>query len=270
MSSKIKHNKKRNTAFLYEALVRELTKATMKKNNEKKNTIVSIFKEFFKPRSPLARDLKLYQNILQTKVDDKRLAEKIVFESRLERSAIDNKDLFNEQSALISRINKELSPEVFTNFVPNYKDLATLHQIFNNPRIEAKQRVLLEEAVISGMIIEEQEQKQRIDHIDNIVYESFTKRFNESYEGLNTRQRDLLQAYIASVGDNLEMKVYLDDEISNIKQELQESVELEIFPDQKRELLDLVESFSDKEIGQQELTKILKIQQLLEESKEDA
>ena len=156
MSSKIKHNKKRNTAFLYEALVRELTKATMKKNNEKKNTIVSIFKEFFKPRSPLARDLKLYQNILQTKVDDKRLAEKIVFESRLERSAIDNKDLFNEQSALISRINKELSPEVFTNFVPNYKDLATLHQIFNNPRIEAKQRVLLEEAVISGMIIEEQ------------------------------------------------------------------------------------------------------------------
>ena len=270
MSSKIKHNKKRNTAFLYEALVRELTKATMKKNNEKKKTIVSIFKEFFKPRSPLARDLKLYQNILQTKVDDKRLAEKIVFESRLERSAIDNKDLFNEQSALISRINKELSPEVFTNFVPNYKDLATLHQIFNNPRIEAKQRVLLEEAVISGMIIEEQEQKQRIDHIDNIVYESFTKRFNESYEGLNTRQRDLLQAYIASVGDNLEMKVYLDDEISNIKQELQESVELEIFPDQKRELLDLVESFSDKEIGQQELTKILKIQQLLEESKEDA
>ena len=132
MSSKIKHNKKRNTAFLYEALVRELTKATMRKDGEKKNTIVSIFKEFFKPRGPLARDLKLYQNILETKVDDKRLAEKIVLESRLEKSAIDNKVLFNEQSALISRINKELSPEVYTNFVPNYKDLATLHQIFNN------------------------------------------------------------------------------------------------------------------------------------------
>ena len=38
MSSKIKHNKKRNTAFLYEALVRELTKATMTKDGEKKNT----------------------------------------------------------------------------------------------------------------------------------------------------------------------------------------------------------------------------------------
>ena len=161
MSNKIKHNKKRNTAFLYEALVRELTKATMRKDGKKKNTIVSIFKEFFKPHSPLARDLKLYQNILETKVDDKRLAEKIVLESRLEKSAIDSKVLFNEQSALISRINKELSTEVYTNFVPNYKDLATLHQIFNNPKIEAKQRVLLEETIISGMIIGE-EKKQLI------------------------------------------------------------------------------------------------------------
>ena len=40
MSSKIKHNKKRNTAFLYEALVRQLTKATIKKDeSEKKESI---------------------------------------------------------------------------------------------------------------------------------------------------------------------------------------------------------------------------------------
>ena len=270
MSSKIKHNKKRNTAFLYEALVRELTKATMRKDGEKKNTIVSIFKEFFKPHSPLARDLKLYQNILETKVGDKRLGEKIVLESRIEKSAIDNKVLFNEQSALISRINKELSPEVYANFVPNYKDLATLHQIFNNPKIEAKQRVLLEETIISGMIIKEEKVEKGIAHIDNIVYESFTKRFNESYGDLNDRQKSLLQVYIGSVGsDDLEMKVYLDDEISSIKEELENSVELEVFPEQKQELLDLVESFSQKEIRQEELTKILKIQQLLEESQKD-
>jgi hypothetical protein len=270
MSSKIKHNKKRNTAFLYEALVRELTKATMKKDSEKKNTVVSIFKEFFKPNSPLARDLKLYQNILETKVDNRRIAEKIVFESRLERSAIDNKTLFNEQSALISRINRELSSDVFTNFVPNYKDLATLHQVFNNPKIEAKQRVLLEEVIISGMISQEKQEERSADHIDNIVYESFTKRFNKSYQMLSDRQKNLLQVYIASVGSSdLEMKVYLDDEICSIKEEIRSSEELEIFPDQKQELLDLVRTFSEKEIGQQELAKIMKIQHMLEESKKD-
>ena len=34
---KLKHNKKRNTAFLYEALVKEITKAVMDKDVEKKN-----------------------------------------------------------------------------------------------------------------------------------------------------------------------------------------------------------------------------------------
>ena len=42
MSSKIKHNKKGNTAFLYEALVRELTKASIKKDENKKNVILSM------------------------------------------------------------------------------------------------------------------------------------------------------------------------------------------------------------------------------------
>ena len=92
---------------------------------------------------------------------------------------------------MISRINKELSSEVYTNFVPNYKDLATLHQIFNNPKIEAKQRVLLEETIISGMISKEEKAEKGITHIDNIVYESFTKRFNESYGDLNDRQKNL-------------------------------------------------------------------------------
>ena len=35
---KTKHNKKRNTAFLYEALIREMTKAVVSKNQEQKTT----------------------------------------------------------------------------------------------------------------------------------------------------------------------------------------------------------------------------------------
>jgi hypothetical protein len=47
MSTKIKHNKKRNTIFLYEALVRELTKATVEKNPRRRKTILNIVKEHF-------------------------------------------------------------------------------------------------------------------------------------------------------------------------------------------------------------------------------
>ena len=94
MPSKIRHNKKRNTAFLYEALVRQLTKATIEKDENEKNTILSILKESFKKGTFLSRDLKLYQNILNTDAEEGRVAEKIIFESRIERSAIDNRLLF--------------------------------------------------------------------------------------------------------------------------------------------------------------------------------
>ena len=271
MSSKFKHNKKRNTAFLYETLIRQLTKASLAKDQAQRDKIVSILKEFFRPNSVLRRDLKLYQNILNTNVEERRLAEKIFFESRLERSAIDNKALFNEQSDLISKINKEISQDIYSNFVPNYKDLATLQQIFNNPKIEAKKRVLLEEDIIDNMLVEQDESKNnKMHHIDNVVYKTFVSKFNESYGSLSERQKKLLNVYLGSAThDDLEMKIYLDEELGSLKKELQSSDVLEIFPEQKNEILDLIESFSNKKIDIDVLTSVIKIQELIEESKKD-
>ena len=39
---KIKHNKKRNTAFVYEALIREATVAIVKQDNERKNKVFGV------------------------------------------------------------------------------------------------------------------------------------------------------------------------------------------------------------------------------------
>ena len=44
---RLKHNKKRNIAFVYEALVRELTESVVKNNKNKQNKIVGIIKEHF-------------------------------------------------------------------------------------------------------------------------------------------------------------------------------------------------------------------------------
>ena len=56
---KLKHNKKRNTAFLYETLIKEMTKAVIEKNIELKNEIFSIIKESFQNNSNLYKELKL-------------------------------------------------------------------------------------------------------------------------------------------------------------------------------------------------------------------
>ena len=151
MSAKIKHNKKRNTIFLYEALVRELTKATVEKDQNRRETILDIVKEHFGSEKLMGREVRIYKNILETKNTKQNTAEKILSESKIEYSVIDKQQLFIEQSQMISRINKELSKDVFTTFVPNYKNLATLQQVFNNLDLSAKERVLLEEEVVQLM-----------------------------------------------------------------------------------------------------------------------
>ena len=62
----MKHNKKRNTAFIYETLTRELTKAIVEKNAARKNKILSLLKEFFTKGAPLAEELQLYGVLLST------------------------------------------------------------------------------------------------------------------------------------------------------------------------------------------------------------
>ena len=53
----MKHNKKRNTAFLYESLIKELTVAIVRKNNDRKNVILGMIKENFTKGSILRDEL---------------------------------------------------------------------------------------------------------------------------------------------------------------------------------------------------------------------
>ena len=44
---RLKHNKKRNTAFLFEILVREYVKGVVKNNNKNQKIAKDLLKEFF-------------------------------------------------------------------------------------------------------------------------------------------------------------------------------------------------------------------------------
>jgi len=274
MSAKIRHNKKRNTIFIYEALVRNLTKATIEKDFITRKQILDIMKESFSSRSTLARELKIYQNILETKQADSRLAEKILSESKIEYSVLDKKQIFAEQSRVISKINKRVSKDVFSTFVPNYKNLATIQQMFNNLSMSAKERVLLEQEILNLMTEEKIEKKQEMRHIDSLVYKSFADRFNKSYSGLLEEQKELLSNYISSdISNSLEFKIYLDGEIERIKEVVKsakiqkEFVEDSDMATKANKVLQILESFGKKPIEDGDLIKILKMQELAKEIK---
>ena len=105
---KIKHNKKRNTAFVYEALIKEATDAIIKNDIDKKDKIVKIIKDYFGPFSELKRDLDCYRSLYETRSVNKETSEKLLKEVRISKRMIEPDSLFQQQTNLINDINKNL------------------------------------------------------------------------------------------------------------------------------------------------------------------
>ena len=78
----MKYNKKRNTAFLYEALVLEMTKSIINKDNKRRDICLDILKENFNSDSILQEELDAYRSVLETKGVKKEWATSILREAQ--------------------------------------------------------------------------------------------------------------------------------------------------------------------------------------------
>ena len=273
---KLRHNKKRNTAFIFEALVKEMTKSVMKKNSDKKRKIAGIIKEHFRSGSILGQELRLYQYVIEEgSFDSINTAERVLQETKRQYSFLDKEQIFNEQSKVINKINKILSKDVFTNFVPNYKSLASAYQIFNQ-EMPPKNRVLLENKLLEGIVSTTKAVADKFPS-DTLVLKNFIKKFNSEYsEKLFEEQKNLLNNYITSFVDNgIDFKIFLNEELGRLKQEIRNARDLEEIEtspemlDKTEKVLEFVESFREKKIDDKSIEKILKIQKLVRELQTD-
>ncbi len=268
---KVKHNKKRNTAFVYEALIREGTNAILKKDLEKRNKVVQIIRKHFNGNTELRQDLDCYRSISETRMISERASEKIIKEASIQKRLIDPSALFKQQTELIKDVNKELSPDVFNNFVPNYKTLATISQMFST-KSTPKSRVILESHLVEFMSTTENDNTS-IEHIDDIVYRSLVKKFNDKYgDSLLEEQKNLLTHYISSFMDNaVELKMFLNEELKRLKEELGDAAATEMIAadndmgSKTTKLIEELETFVSRPIDEQMLTTILKTQNLVKE-----
>tara|TARA_R110000824_G_scaffold67377_7_gene174539 strand:+ start:7516 stop:8331 length:816 start_codon:yes stop_codon:yes gene_type:complete len=266
-----KHNKKRNTAFLYEALVREVVRQSLNKNTEIRNKVVCALKEHFSIESEIGKELRLFKILLETKGTSTRIGEKLIQETKKEYKKLNEKKIFVEQSALIKKINKEISSAVFSNFVPNYKDLATLSQIFGE-EVSVKKRVMLEEKVLASLSLKRQS-KIKNDKLNNLVINKFVERFNKQYNNkLLESQKSLLNKYILSFLDNgVDLKVYLNEELQRLKDVLSESFGIdELKNDNKmtekmKKVQHALESFSGAPLNRETIEGVLKVQLVAKE-----
>ena len=271
-----KHNKKRNTAFLYEALLKEVTKAIISGDRKVKKTAINILKESFAPKTILSEELELYKTLLETKEMDNLAAEKIVFQVRQARNNLNENDIQEAQSRLISRVNKELSASVYSNFVPNYKNIATVSQLFSTDEGNAniKSGVLLEQKVVSSMmeaVIAPDAPKMK--PIDNLVFKSFVSKYNKEYSsGILSEQKELLNRYILSFSDNgVDVSIYLNEELGRLHGVLTDALASDeiktdaTMVESTKRVISMIDGFRETPVNKDLIEDVLKIQNLVNE-----
>tara|TARA_R110001583_G_scaffold58843_1_gene175181 strand:- start:819 stop:1649 length:831 start_codon:yes stop_codon:yes gene_type:complete len=271
---KAKHNKKRNTAFVYEALIKEATVAVLKNENERSKKVVDLIREHFSADSLLKRDLECYRSLYENQGLEQEISEKILKEASLSKRMIDPTALFAQQTDVINDVNKNISPAVFNNFVPNYKALATISKMFNTT--SPKERVILETRIVGNMSETKAEPTENRE-VDNVVYRSFVDKFNKKYEAdLLEEQKTLLSRYISAFTDNsLEFKIYLNEEIGRLKQKLGEAKQISeikadsVMCEKADQIIDRLNNYSKEMNSENVIMTVLKTQQLVKEIYED-
>jgi len=269
----MKHNKKRNTAFIYETLIKELTKSIVDKTAPRKTRVVKILKEFFTKGAPLATELQLYGVLLETTNVQPKLAERLLQETKGAHTRLDHSILFETQSRLIAAINKELGQHTWSNFISNFKTIASVSAIFNT-KTSVKKKVLFEQAIVDRM---SEPRVPRSDEdlrpLDNLTYNSFITKFNEKYGNLLQEQKELLNHYVASFADDgFELRLYLNEELSRLKGALNLSdsgPSAPLISDKIEGVAAYLEEFRKRDFTEQDLNKILKTQELVKELRAD-
>jgi len=268
---KLKHNKKRNVAFIYEVLIKELSKASMNESTEKKQKIIMILKSFFHKSAILKEELGIHQSFNDIHELDAATAEKLIFEARYQASLL-NKNLANKNKAkIVNLINRDLGQQSWNTYVENYKKLATVDQaVFS--KLDPKKQVFVEKKLID-LLTSAKEEKQHFPNVNNLTLKNFLENFNNQYsETLNESQKKLLNKYITSNDEeDVDFKMYLYEEVDRLKAGLTEKIGHDDENSEKFKLIiEKIDGYSKKRINKKIISEIIKIQSLVGETKDAA
>ena len=237
--------------------------------------LLSLMKEFFSKGKVLRQELELYKLLGESHGADIYFAERLIQEAKKEYISLDKEKIFEAQSNIIKMINENFGTKIYSNFVPNYRNLATISQIFG-AEIGVKHKVLLERAIIQGIVSKPEEvvESKSMPHVDDLVYRKVVESFNAKYsEQLDENQKELIGKYVTLFADNsIEFKVYLNEELHRLKEEVKKMSDAEDISGDKdmQQKVALVsekmESFKGQPIDDKMIQQVLKIQALTRET----
>lgn len=234
---KIKHSKFKNTGFIFELLVRQITSEIMSSN---KSVAEKILKEHFNSKKELSKELKLYQYLINEKYNSEAKAEQFINTILEARKRLDEKKLTKEKYNLIKEIKETYGLDEFIKSpISNYKTLASIYKVFEvatteeqyDPTDIVSSRFTIAENIINTSIqnkdskikdaVLEEYRKQDGD-LRAVSYKLLVESFNNKYKNLSSEQKVLLREYINNINNTGKLNAFVNKEVSSLVESLKE------------------------------------------------
>jgi len=225
---KIKHSKFKNTGFLFELLTRQITLEVINGTEEKAKNIMA---EFYGKGSELAKELRLFNLLINEKYSTNDKAEKFINAILEAHSKLEYKKLQREKYNLVKSIKENFELiDFLSSPVTNYKVLASVHKIFEAKKLDVlnvKEVFNAKETLIEHISISSNKNQNSIPETDKLVeeykkqekdlrlltFKILTESFNKKYTNLNESQKGLLREYINNVSNTSKFNEYFESEL---------------------------------------------------------
>ena len=232
---KIKHSKFKNTGFIFELLVRQITAEIMSADKSMAETIL---KENFNTKRELSKELKLYQYLINEKYNSESKAEQFINTILEARKRLDEKKLMKEKYKLIKEIKEKYNIDEFVKSpVSNYKLLASIYKLFEvvstteqyEPTDIVSSRFTIAENIINTSIQNKdqkikdavlEEYKKQDEDLRAVSYKLLVESFNNKYKNLSAEQKGLLREYINNINNTGKLNEYVSNEITKLVESL--------------------------------------------------
>lgn len=284
---KIKHSKFKNTGFIFELLVRQITAEIMSSN---KSVAEKILKEHFNSKKELSKELKLYQYLINEKYNSETKAEKFIDTICEARKRLDEKKLIKEKYNLIKEIRETYNIDDFIKSpVSNYKALASIYKVFEvttvneqyDPTDIVSSRFTIAENIINSSIQNKdaklkdavmEEYKKQDEDLRAISYKFLVENFNTKYKNLTVDQKSLLREYINNINNTGKLNEYIGKSVTKLILELKEVGKTITDKVTKIKLAETISNIrkvkSVKKVKEQHLSAIMMSYELLKELKD--
>jgi hypothetical protein len=222
---KIRHSKFKNTGFLFEILTRQITLEVLNGSDENAKEIV---KEFFGGKTELAKELRLFNLLINEKYNSETKAEKFIDAILEAHTKIDYSKLKREKFNLVKSIKENFEIDnLLSSPVTNYKILASVHKLFEgkkNDILEVQSAfdsklTLIEHISNSTPTLKKKEERLVEDYkkqekdLRLLTYKILMESFNKKYTNLDDSQKGLLREYINNITNTSKFGEYFEKEL---------------------------------------------------------